>query len=315
METIETEVTQAMQSVEDIVASLLHRAHAADVLPPIEFDDQGWAHGEDVACFRKPVPPQAPQVIQTSNMVPIPGTQMLTFAPTPPFLYETLKQQSLAPGLDHIEGVVWHYTDTRGCGADALAKRLLDPGNNRAASWSACIDERGHISQSVSAKCGSWHAGGSDAALFMRSADGLWTMLTPAQRGKVRGWSANSWAYGIELENAGELRLIPDPRGNKVWASWPFAFGTQYGAPIVVPNDEVAISPDGAHGWHRFTPQQVAGAQRLLAGLVSRYGLRREACAWTHKIIDPQNRTDPGPLWASEGGHLTEVLDAVFGVG
>lgn len=288
METIEQEVTQAVQSVESIVETLLHRAHAADALPPIEFDDQGWAHGEDVTCFRKGG-----------------GNGALG--------EETTKQQTLAPPLEHCEGIVWHYTDTRGCGADALAKRLLDPANKRAASWNACVDERGHISQSVSAKCGAWHAGGSDAALFTRDpTSGLWTMLTPAQRGNVRGWGANSWAYGIELENAGEVHFIRDPHGDKVWASWPFAFGTQYGAPIVVPNDEVVISPDGAHGWHRFTPEQRNGAQRLLAGLVGRYGLRREACAWTHKIIDPQNRTDPGPLWSGQGGHLTEILDAVF---
>lgn len=272
-----------------------HREHAASGLPPIEFDQHGWASGDSVVRFRKADPDGSTK--KASGL-----------------LDETLKQQGLATGLDHIEGVVWHYTDTRSCGAAALAMRLLDPNNTRAASWHACVDRLGVIAQSVSAKCGSWHAGGADAALFTRDAlSGEWSVLTPAQRGKIRGWSANSWTFGIELENAGQLKLVDGK-----WCSWPFAFGTKYGPPIVVPEGEVTVVSTG-HGWHSFTPPQVDSAQRLLAALVGRYGLRRAACSWTHAVIDPKNRVDPGPVWAGfpagVRGHLQDILDAVFGAG
>lgn len=264
----------------------LHRMHAATAPAPIAFDQHGWASGDGASAAR---PPWSAGQLPTG------------------YAQETPKQQALAPGLVHIEGVVWHYTDTRGCGAENLALRLLDPSNKRAASWHACIDATGAIVQSVSAKCGSWHAGGAGAKVFARESDGEWTPLTPAQRGQVRGWDANAWAFGIELENAGELRLV-DGR----WCSWPFAFGTKYGAPIVVPVTEVAIDKPG-HGWHAFTAAQVDAATRLLAGLAGAYGLRRSACGWTHAFIDPANRVDPGPVWETQ--HLPGILDAVFGTG
>ena len=65
---------------------------------------------------------------------------------------------------------------------------------------------------------------------------------------------------------------------------------------------------------HQLTSKQVDGATRLLAGLVGRYGLLRYACGWTHAVIDPQNRVDPGADWTRErDGRLWGVLDAVFG--
>lgn len=236
----------------------------------VAFDDHGWASGDNVTVFRRPGP-------------------------------ETLKQQALAPGLANVHGVVFHYTDTRGCGAANLAKRLLDTGNPREASWHACVDATGAITQSVSAKCGSWHAGGPSAKRFSL-VNGEWALA-------ATGHSANDLFFGIELENAGQLKFVKE-----TWCSWPFAFGTQYGAPIVVPDDEVvteAIDADGARGWHKFTDAQVASATALLASLVAAYGLSRAACSWTHAIIDPDRRVDPGPIWT--GTHLPRVLDAVFG--
>lgn len=265
------------------VEQLLHRAHAADGPPPLEIDDDGLLRGDGVDL--------------------VPGTT---------------RQQSLAAGLEHIEAVCWHWTDTRGCGAENLARRLLGPG--RAASWHAVIDAAGHAVQSVSAKKGSWHVGSDTAALFRRTgADGTWEALTPAQRGSVRGWGGNSFMYGIELENAGEVRLVDGK-----WLAWPFAFGTKWGAPTVVPAEEVASDPNHpGRGHHAFTPAQIETAGRVLGALVRRYGLRRSLCAFGHCQIDPQRRTDPGPLWLGDpmpalggiptSGHLAALLDRVFG--
>lgn len=297
-------VLDGIRAVAEPLVDLLHQEHAADRLPPIEIDEAGWMHGENVTCFRKQ-PTDAP------------GART-----------ETLKQQALAVGLDHIEAIVLHWTDTRGCGADALARRLLDPANDRAASWHACIDATGHIAQSVSAKCGSWHAGGSSAALFTRQAPGEWVALEPAQRGKVRGYGANSFAYGIELECVGEVRLV----GNE-WLGWPFARGTSNGTPVAVPASEVApmgsVIVNGVHrdrGYHLFTSAQLGALRRVMSVLVQRYGLRRDMCALGHCQIDPDNRTDPGPImlgrdsdgripkWGTAlGGEAHAILDAIFG--
>lgn len=255
----------------------LHQAHAADGPPAIEVDEEGLLHGVNVLDY-----------------------------------VESRKRQTLAPGIEHIEGIVWHFTDTRGCGAWDLQRRISPNGSSgRAASWHAVIDATGSVAQSVPAKLGSWHAGGPTAALFTRSPDGIWTPLTAAQRGKLRGYSANSWAFGIELENVGEVRRVAEQ-----WLGWPFQFHTQWGAPVIVPDDEVEV--DQAHpgrGWHRFTDAQVGTALHVAAALVARYGLRREACAWGHCQIDPQRRTDPGPLWLRAGGHLEAILGTVFGAG
>lgn len=293
LDDVATKIMTGVTDAFDLAVQFLHRTHAADSSPaPIEFDDHGWASGSGVTVFRK-INQVAPSYAQDE---------------------ETSKQQTLAPGLEHVEGIVAHYTDTRGCGARVLAQRLLDPMNKRAASWHACIDRSGDISQSVSAKCGSWHAGGATAALFTRedAKSAVWSPLTSAQRGNVRGWSANSWAFGVELENAGELRLVDGK-----WCSWPFAFGTKYGAPVVVPEAEVVVdTARPTRGWHGFTDAQVTGMTRLVAGLAGRYGLLRANCEWTHAEIDPQNRVDPGPVWfdlKSRTGLMKTVLDTVFG--
>jgi N-acetyl-anhydromuramyl-L-alanine amidase AmpD len=270
-------MTTPAEQVEAITATALaalHQAHAADG-PAIELDDDGILHGDRV----------------------------LPYVASP-------KRQALAPGLEHIEGLTWHFTDTRGCGAANLQHRIASAGG-RAASWHAVIDAAGQLAQSVPMTRGSWHAGGPTAALFVRGADGTWAALSAAQRGKMRGYSANSWAGGIELENVGEVRLVDGE-----WLGWPFARGTKWGEPEVVPGAEVEIEQARpGRGWHRFTAAQVETARAVTAALVARYGLRREACAWGHCEIDPQRRTDPGPLWLRPGGHLETILGEVFGAG
>lgn len=278
---------------------LLHRSHAADEIAPIEIDDDGFMHGAGVEVVR------------------------------------SVRSQALATPDGDIDGLAWHWTDTHGAGAANLARRIAAAGDPR--SCNAWIDERGLIAQSVSFKRGSWHAGGPSAALFARDKDdGLWKPLTPAQRGRIRGIGANSWAGGIELENVGELRLITaDARarkqyeawgvaGYKVWAGWPFRFDHPERPAIVRPDEAVITNPlRPTLALHRFTPEQVTAAKRLSSACVRRYGLRRENVTWGHCQIDPARRTDPGSLWLGDaatnrahelGGHMREVVDAIYGV-
>lgn len=259
-----------MDETTRLALDALHRAHADGGLPPLEIDDLGVLRGDG------------------ADYIP------------------SVRRQKLAtPGIEgerHVEAVVWHYTDTRNAGAVNLARRIAakaPEGEER--SCHVWIDRAGKIAQSVPFEAGSWHAGSSTAALFTRKPDGMWAMLAPAQRGKVRGWGANSFAAGIELENVGHLRRVGDK-----WLGWPFVIGSPKGAPVVVPADEV----DVARGLHTFTEPQVAAAARVVVALVHRYGLTRDAFTLTHHAIDPTRREDPGELWVKV--HLPAILDAVF---
>lgn len=252
---------------------LTHRAHALDHL---EIDDEGWMHGSGI------------------------GTS------------KSVRDQALGTGETHVLGIVWHYTDTRSVGAVDMAKRIAGPVNGgRAASWHLIIDRQGYAVQSVSCLRGSWHAGGPSAARFQwqgKLVEGhrRW-IIQPAASRQFPG--ANSLFFGIELENVGEVRLVDGK-----WLGWPFKFGTQWGAPVVVPDGEVDTGVDDdedapTRGHHIYTSDQVDTATRVTAALAHKYGLIRDNCAWTHQQIDPNNRTDPGPLWVAE---LPSILDRAF---
>lgn len=249
----------------------LHRMHDDDGPPPLEIDDAGIMHGEGVAY----IPTVRVQHLATPGPV----------------------------GERHVEGIVWHYTDTRNAGAANLARHIAAKGAAR--SCHVWIDAKGAIAQSASFELGTWHAGSDTAALFRREADATWMPLTPQQRGKIRGYGANSWAAGIELENVGEVRHV-DGR----WLGWPFKLGGE--APAIVPDAEVVVlRTDDTIGHHAFTDAQLAAACRVSSALQRRYGLLRANCGWTHAAIDPTRRTDPGPLFVQP---LLGILDRTFGM-
>jgi hypothetical protein len=269
-------------------------AHRHDEIQAIEVDDHGWMHGSGVV------------------RVPSKRTQRL-MTPRPP------------NGDAHVEGICAHWTDTRCIGAEALAKRIVDmpKKDQHVGSCHVWIDAGGAIAQSVSFEQGSWHAGSASALLFTRGGDGTWT------GSKIKGYSANRWAAGIELECIGDVRLLPLPargplrqryerhatKDGHVWCGWPFVYGGDHGNPASCPADEVVVT--GAvggqqRGLHKFTDEQVRAATRVYRAIISTYGLKRENCAWGHNLIDPKRRTDPGPLWMNKGGHLENILNGVY---
>jgi N-acetyl-anhydromuramyl-L-alanine amidase AmpD len=254
----------------------LHGDHDGDA---IEIDDDGIMHGTGV------------------HFIPTVRTSKLA----------TPAENGADP---HVEGAVWHYTDTRNAGAVNLAQRIAAKGASK--SCHVWIDRPGVIAQSASFERGTWHAGSDTAMLFRRNAAG-WESLSPAQRGKVRGWGANAWAAGIELENVGEVRIGGVSAGVTRFMGWPFRMNYRDGTgklvrPAIVPDDEV-IQLEGKY-WHAYTDEQARAALRVVAALVARYGLLRESLEWTHAAIDPTRRTDPGPAWTT---HLAAILDSVFG--
>ncbi len=302
-------VEAAKQSFDDFqtqAMATLHRAHAIQGGDdPIEIDENGIMHGRDVTYIK---------TVRTSPLATLDG---------------------------NVDAIVWHWTDTRGAGAVNLATRIAKAGASRSChEW---IDAKGIIAQSASAKVGTWHAGSDSCSLFTKPklAGEPWVELTPAQRGKLRGYGANSFAWGVEIENIGELRLIAaDARalalgpnyidGGKVWAGWPFQWSYRNAdgsleRPAVAPIAEVF--PVDHRGYHKFTEPQIVAAGRSTSALARRYGLTREACSLGHAQLDPKRRTDPGPLWLGRGadgkrcpgayggptrGHLDDILDAIF---
>lgn len=280
---IELEGKTPAQQVDEITRfalETLHRVHLDGADEPIEIDDIGIMHGAGV-----------------------------TYVPL------SDKMQPLATLDGDVDGIVWHWTDTRNAGAANLARRIAKPGGP-SRSCHLWIDAGGAIAQSATFRRGTWHAGSDTAALFKREMSGLWRPLEANERGKVRGVGANSWAAGIELENVGEVRLNGDQ-----WLGWPFRhdFHDRDGTlvkPAIVPVTEV-VQRDATHGHHAFAVEQLRAAKRATSALVRRYGLLRANCAWGHCNVDPTRRTDPGPLWLgpkldAKAGHLRELLDAVY---
>jgi N-acetylmuramoyl-L-alanine amidase len=59
-----------------------------------------------------------------------------------------------------------------------------------------------------------------------------------------------------------------------------------------------------------FSPPQVSAACRVWRALVKHYGIAREHAMITHQSIDPERRSDPGPVWMNQ--HAANVLDFAY---
>lgn len=303
----------------------LHAAHRVQlppelVDPPFEPEEQ---RVPVIEVVREPAPPLEVAEPITQRLLPaieidekgIMHGVGVSFVPSK-------RTNALATKDKNVDGIEWHWTDTRGVGALALAKRIVEPPrpDQHVGSCHIWTDAEGLIVQSVPLTLGAWHAGYGFTFAPNAAKGGAWEIHSP-------GRSPNYWAAGIEQENVGEVRLITH-KDRKVWVGWPFAFGTKYGAPCVVPVDEVKVHPLRAdRGWHIFPQAQIDAAERITHALARRCALTREMCTWGHTQTDPQNRTDPGPLWLGSvngngwqtpkvgclpDGHLFKILDRVF---
>lgn len=169
-------------------------------------------------------------------------------------------------------GVVWHFT--AGNGGPNFSRNLAesiqtyDRGKDRAASWHVLISKSGQIYQSVPFTRGAWHVG------------------RPGTVGGKYLANVNRGTVGIELENAGRLRLVDGE-----YRCWPYAAANR------IPAERAQAAKAGGT-WDKFEEPQIAAAGRVLDALVSRYKWTRAQASLLHSELDPKNREDPGPLWS-----------------
>lgn len=228
----------------------------------------------------------------------------------------SLRTQALAS--IHVEGMMWHWTATRG-NARGLARAIRKrPGpTERSASWHLLIPREGPMFQSAPTTVGTWHAGGKTAARFVEGPDGWWVI---DRSGKSR-LSANGLFFSVELENAGQVMEVehqylaagrPRPIA-KQWRSWPFGGNAKVPrlGPVIPAEEVMALSVDGrVRYYHEFTTHQVAQSERVVRAIHAAYpNIPRSAFEWTHKMVDGARKHDPEPAW---NPHRNAILDRVF---
>lgn len=76
------------------------------------------------------------------------------------------------------------------------------------------------------------------------------------------------------------------------------------------PPNEVAIGIELEGLGDVFPPAQVAAAERVWRALVRAYAIPRELAMLEHSALDPERRSDPGPVWMRE--HADRVLAGAY---
>lgn len=167
--------------------------------------------------------------------------------------------------------VIVHYT--AGPSLEGAVRGFCDP--VRKASAHLVIGRDGALAQVVSLGRQAWHAGAS------RWVDGKDTYV-----------GLNKFSIGIELVNAGPLRISPSGR----------SFTTWYGA-TVPESDALAFAPEdladdwraASEYWMVFTEPQLSALVQVLDAL--RAGVPSLRGVLAHRDVAPGRKLDPGPAF------------------
>lgn len=168
----------------------------------------------------------------------------------------TNSKNKYSSGNNICDYIVFHYT------ASTTAKSAHNTykSPDTSVSWHLTIDRDGSIYQLLDFRKRAWHAGRSN---WMRP-NGTST----------RG--LNKWAIGIELINAGPLKLE-----SGVYKTW---FGK------VVSAEDIFIDSSGK-AWHDYTDAQKDACEEIIPVLIDKY---KCIDILGHEDIAPTRKTDPG---------------------
>lgn len=157
-------------------------------------------------------------------------------------------------GVMTPDAIIIHYT--AGASATSSIKSLINKASK--ASAHLIIARDGTVTQLVPFNVKAWHAGVSE------------------YNGRK---SYNNFSIGIELDNAGKLKLA-----NGVYSSW---FNSEY------PENEVYTHTEGNKQtyWHKYTQEQLNALEAVCGALMNEYCIKE---LLGHEEISPTRKVDPG---------------------
>lgn len=129
-------------------------------------------------------------------------------------------------------------------------------------------------------------------------------MARNRQRRRTKNDRAASWHVTIETDGT-VIQMAP-----LTAACWHAGSPTARRIPGVGFANNTAVGIELVGHGREFPPEQVAAAARVWRAIVTAYDIQRELAMVTHAELDPQRRSDPGPVWMRE--HAERVLDEAY---
>lgn len=231
--------------------------------------------------------------------------------------------------LAHITELVTHWQETHRLTVDGKAGNVetipsLDAAILRrnplpsGPSDELCVDDAGWLVGPGVERIEmhqSWHGGTMSAGkplgiVAHYSATNAGTAVAMARRrarmfGEDPSDRLASWHITIEVDGSIVVMLRAHRR------AWHAGSATAKPIPGIGEANANTVGIELVGFGKEFPAAQVEAAGRVWRALVRRYEIPRKHAMITHQSIDPERRSDPGPVWM--GHHAERVLDIAFG--